>query len=74
MRVNTMAAMPMVYIPAPTASPIPAVAQIPAAVVSPRTICFWKMMVPAPINPIPLTTCAATRLGSSVTLLSFIIS
>ena len=39
-RVNTVAAIPMVYIPAPTAKPIPAVAQIPAAVVNPRTICF----------------------------------
>ena len=47
--------MLMVYIPAPTANPMPAVAHIPAAVVSPLTICFWKMMVPAPMNPIPLT-------------------
>ena len=28
------------FMPAPTAKPIPAVAQIPAAVVSPLTICF----------------------------------
>ena len=47
------------------ARPIPAVAQSPAAVVSPRTNCFCIMIVPAPMKPMPLTTCAATRLGSS---------
>lgn len=41
-RVSRVAAMLMVYIPAPTANPMPAVAHIPAAVVSPLTICFWK--------------------------------
>lgn len=38
--VSKVAAMLMVYMPAPTANPMPAVAHIPAAVVSPRTICF----------------------------------
>ena len=56
--------------PEPTARPIPAVAQIPAAVVNPRTNCFWMMIVPAPMKPMPLTTWAATRLGSRLTLFS----
>ena len=53
--------------PAPMAMPMPAVTQMPAAVVSPRTICFWKMMVPAPMKPMPVTTCEAMRLGSRLT-------
>ena len=54
-------------IPAPAVKPIPAVAHRLAAVVSPRTIWWLKMIVPAPMKPIPLTTCAAIRLGSSDT-------
>ena len=38
-----------------------AVTHKPAAVVKPLTTFFWKMMVPAPRNPIPETTWAATR-------------
>lgn len=30
--------------------------------------CFWKIIVPAPIKPIPLTTCEAMREGSKETL------
>lgn len=46
---------------------MPAVAQRLAAVVSPRTNWRWMMIVPAPMKPMPLTTCAAIRLGSSPT-------
>ena len=49
------------YIPVPQASPMAAVTHRPAAVVRPRTMFFWKMMVPAPRKPMPETTCAATR-------------
>ena len=45
--------------------PMALVTHKPAAVVSPRTTCFWKMMVPAPMKPIPVTTCAAIREGSN---------
>jgi hypothetical protein len=38
-----------------------AATQSPAAVVSPRTARFWKMMQPAPMKPMPDTTCAAIR-------------
>ena len=47
--------------PAPAVIPMAAVTQRPAAVVSPLTACLWKMMVPAPMKPIPDTTCAAMR-------------
>ena len=47
--------------PPPIASPIPAVAQIPEAVVSPLTRLSRMKMIPPPIKLIPLTTCAATR-------------
>jgi hypothetical protein len=49
------------YIPVPQANPMAAVTHKPAAVVKPLTTFFWKMMVPAPRNPIPETTWAATR-------------
>src|SRR2546423_8023022 len=44
--------------------PIAAVAQMVAAVVSPRTRSFRRKMVPAPRKPMPGTICAATREGS----------
>src|SRR2546423_2782052 len=44
--------------------PIAAVAQMVAAVVSPRTRSFRRKMVPAPRKPMPVTICAATREGS----------
>ena len=43
-----------------------AAAQSPAAVVRPLTrLSRVTMIVPAPMKPMPLTTCAAIRLGSS---------
>ena len=47
--------------PVPQANPMAAVTHRPAAVVSPRTTFFWKIIVPAPKKPMPDTTCAATR-------------
>src|SRR3954466_9753848 len=44
--------------------PIPATSQSVAAVVRPRTDSPWRMMAPAPRKPIPLTICAAIRVGS----------
>ena len=56
------------YNPPPVASPIAATVHRPAAVVNPRMAPRFKNnMVPAPIKPIPLTTCAATLEGSSDT-------
>ena len=49
------------YMPVPHARPMAAVTHRPAAVVSPLTTFLWNMIVPAPKNPIPDTTCAATR-------------
>ena len=40
-----------------------------AAVVSPRTESPWRMIAPAPRKPIPVTTCAAIRVGSARTML-----
>ena len=48
------------YKPVPQARPIAAVTHKPAAVVSPRTLLRWSIIVPAPKKPIPDTTCAAT--------------
>ena len=59
-----MAAM---YIPPPIASPTAATAQMLAAVVSTLTISLRKIIVPAPMKPMPLATCAATREGSRIT-------
>ena len=42
-----------IYMPVPHANPMAAVTHSPAAVVSPRTTFFWKMMVPAPRKLIP---------------------
>ena len=52
------------YMPAPTARPIQAVIQMPAAVVRPRTEPFICIIAPAPRKPTPLTTWAAMRPGS----------
>ena len=62
-RTRMVDAMERIYIPPPQASPIAAVTHRPAAVVRPRTTfsLLWKMMVPAPMKPIPETTWAATR-------------
>ena len=46
---------------------IAAAAQMLAAVVSPLTTSLRRMIVPAPMNPMPLATCAATREGSRIT-------
>ena len=55
MRIITVAAMPTMYIPAPNAMPMPAVAQTPAAVVSPVIVFLWTNIMPAPKKPIPDT-------------------
>jgi hypothetical protein len=52
------------------ASQIAATAQRLAAVVNPRITSRLKMIVPAPKNPIPLTTWAAIREGSRITFRS----
>src|SRR5262249_43270544 len=52
--------------PAPTAIPIAATSQRVAAVVRPRTESPWRMMAPAPRKPIPVTICAAIRVGSTL--------
>ena len=53
------------YSPPPVASPMAATVHNPAAVVTPLTAPFLrKRIVPAPIKPIQLTTCAATLEGS----------
>src|ERR671935_1217634 len=45
--------------------PIAATTQSVAAVVSPRTDSPWRMIAPAPRKPIPVTICAAMRVGSA---------
>src|SRR5712692_7350624 len=47
--------------------PIAATSQRVAAVVSPRTESPWRMIAPAPRKPMPLTICAAIRVGSART-------
>src|SRR5947207_2563070 len=47
--------------------PIAATTQRVAAVVSPRTESPSRMIAPAPRNPIPVTICAAMRVGSART-------
>ena len=51
--------------PAPTARPMPAVIQIPAAVVSPLMLLPTLKITPAHRKDIPLTACAATLAGSA---------
>src|SRR5688572_20702731 len=46
--------------------PMPATSQSVAAVVRPRTVRPWRMMAPAPRKPIPVTICAAMRVGSNM--------
>ncbi len=60
-------AVERMYMPLPHASPMADVTQRPAAVVSPLITCFWNIIVPAPMKPIPVTTCEAIREGSSET-------
>ena len=52
--------------PPPIAKPIPAVAQIPEAVVIPLIFLSLIKIIPPPIKLIPLTTCAATRAVSNL--------
>src|SRR5689334_5077458 len=47
--------------------PIAAATQSVAAVVRPRTDSPWRMIAPAPRKPIPVTICAAIRVGSTRT-------
>src|SRR3954453_23886595 len=47
--------------------PIAATTQRVAAVVSPRTEGPWRMIAPAPRKPMPVTICAAIRVGSART-------
>jgi hypothetical protein len=47
--------------------PIAAASQSVAAVVSPRTESPCRMIAPAPRKPMPVTICAAIRVGSNVT-------
>src|ERR671934_1696890 len=49
--------------------PIAATTHSVAAVVSPRTDSPWRMIAPAPRKPIPVTICAAIRVGSARTTL-----
>src|SRR5689334_16254120 len=48
--------------------PIAATTQSAAAVVSPLTVKPWRMIAPAPRKPIPVTICAAIRVGSARTM------
>src|SRR5438105_7955206 len=57
------------YQPAPHAMPIAATTHNVAAVVSPRTDRPWRMIAPAPRKPMPVTICAAIRVGSARTTL-----
>ena len=49
------------YIPLPIAMPIPTVAQIPAAVVTPEIVWLRTKITPAPIKPTAVTMPAAIR-------------
>src|SRR5262245_18503406 len=51
--------------PAPAAIPIAPTSQTLAAVVRPRIVKPWRKISPAPRKPMPVTTWAATRLGST---------
>jgi hypothetical protein len=51
--------------PAPTATPKAALSHRVAAVVRPRTVPRFLRMTPAPMKPIPVTTCDATLVGSA---------
>ncbi len=56
--------------PAPTATPSAPLSQRVAAVVSPRTLTPIFRIAPAPMNPMPVATWAATREGSMLALRS----
>mgnify|MGYP003238388506 CR=1 FL=1 len=71
---NTVAAAARAYIPEPQARPMAEVTHRPAAVVSPLTTCFCSIIVPAPINPMPVTTCDAMREGSNDMSLASVMS
>ena len=60
------AAIASPYIPAPQAIPMLAAINSVAAVVKPKTVGPFLKTVPAPIKPIPVTTCAATRAVSLI--------
>ena len=60
------------YIPVATHMPMAAVAQIPAAVVSPRKLSLRKKIIPAPKKPIPVTICAAILAPSPMSPPSFL--
>ena len=62
-RISSVAPMEQRYIPMPTAMPMIAVIQMPAAVVRPRTAPFMCIIAPPPKNPMPVMTCAAMRQG-----------
>src|SRR5829696_4403090 len=66
-KANSVAETAARNMPPPTASPTAATAQMLAAVVSPLTTSLRKMIVPAPMKPMPLATWAATREGSRMT-------
>ena len=55
------------YSPAPAREPIAAAHQSVAAVLRPRMLSPSRRITPAPRNPMPETTWAATRVGSAVT-------
>ena len=63
-RTISVAMMPALYAPDPSAIPIAATAQSVAAVVSPRMVSPWRMIAPAPRKPMPLTIWAEMRDGS----------
>src|SRR3954451_20981539 len=58
------------YHPAPHAMPIAATTHSVAAGVSPRTDSPSRMIAPAPRKPMPVTICAAMRVGSARTTLA----
>src|ERR1051326_4387215 len=53
--------------------PIAAATQSVAAVVRPRTVRPWRMIAPAPRKPMPVTICAAIRVGSARTTWSLLV-
>lgn len=63
---KAVATIARIYIPPPQARPIAAVTHTPAAVVSPLITfsLLWNIIVPAPMKPMPVTTCAAIRATS----------
>ena len=66
----SVAEIPRKYIPLPKHSPIPTVAQRPAAVVSPMMLSLRTKMTPAPRKPMDWITPAAILPPSDVSLTS----